>query len=155
MLESLGAAFAGFLRQRIELEEARWGAPEAAIAVARRCAEWAHRAEHVALERTARHVEIDALLRAGRPADAAAQADALAAHCAGDWAVYNFYLPEVWLVLVTAWDGAGRRTEADALAHHAAGWIGERAAHDVPAVFRDSFLQRNAINAALLARAGG
>lgn len=153
-LEAMGALFAGFLRHRIRLEEARWDTPTAAIDVATECIAWARDFEHVALERTARCVEIEGLRRAGRQADAATRADALAADCAPDWAVYNFYVPELWLALVEAWDAAGRRADADAMAAHAKRWIHERAAQDVPAVFRDSFLQRNAVNRALLERAG-
>lgn len=154
MLEaSLGAGFSGFLRERIELEEARWREPEVAADAGRRCADWARRNEHTALERTARFVEIESLLRAGRAADAAACADALAAHCAGDWSIYSFYRPNLWWAVVQAWDGVGRRADADRLVREAAAWIGERAARHVPPLFRDNFLQRNRTNASLLARA--
>lgn len=152
-LESMESLYTGFLRHRIRLEEARWDTPEAAIRVAVECIAWAHGNQHVALERIARCVEIEGLRRLGRHAEAASRADVLAADCAPAWEVYNFYVPELWLNLVNAWDAAGRRTDADRLARHAKGWIDERAVRDVPAVFRDSFLQRNAINVALLARA--
>lgn len=154
-LQAAGALAQPYLKWRVTLEATRCQAgPGTAIAEqALACADWADAHQHDALAVQARLVQIEGLLQAGQPAAAAAVADAVRARCRRGWPVYNTYLPELWWGLVQAWDAAGRTASADAMLHQARAWVLARAGRDMPELFRDSFLQRNRVNAALLARA--
>lgn len=138
------------VRERVELELARWSAPDVAARRPLLTLRWACRHQHVTLAWQAAMVRTEALLQLGRPADAARAATALATRFAGGWRACDFYLPELWLVLCDAWAADGQTARAAALAAHGARWLKERLAQDVPAPYRDSFLQRNPFNARLL-----
>ena len=62
------------------------------------------------------------------------------------------YRAELWLHAGAALTAAKAAREAAEVLHTAQHWVRERAAHDVPAPFVDSFLQRNPVNRALLTR---
>src|SRR5205814_3501227 len=59
--------------------------------------------------------------------------------------------PLAGLWLAQALQGLGEAAEAALQARQAAAWVNDRAQHAVPPGFRDSFLQRNPVHAALLA----
>lgn len=64
----------------------------------------------------------------------------------------DLYMGEVWLVAVDSLEAAGD-PRAGAVLRTAAAWIAATAQGHVPAEFRDSFLNRNAANRSLMARA--
>jgi hypothetical protein len=62
----------------------------------------------------------------------------------------SFYLPEIWCVAAQVMNALGRSVEAQRAVADGLAWV--KQVHDthVPAEFRDSFLQRNAVNRELL-----
>ena len=65
------------------------------------------------------------------------------------------YLAEAWWTIHRALDGVPeRRSEARAALEQGVGWVRDVAARQVPDGFRDSFLDRNPVNRALLAAWG-
>jgi DNA-binding SARP family transcriptional activator len=60
------------------------------------------------------------------------------------------YRGELWLHCARALRVANARAEVKQVLNIAREWLDARVEHDVPADFRDSFLQRNPVNAALL-----
>jgi DNA-binding SARP family transcriptional activator len=73
-----------------------------------------------------------------------------ALHLARSYQPDSFYLPEMWLVAARVWQALGRPDAALAAADGRA-WVMATHASHVPEAFGDSFLQRNAVNAELLA----
>jgi DNA-binding SARP family transcriptional activator len=144
---------APYVDWRLALEVARCSDGAACVAGATACAAWADANEHLAMERQARFIAIEGLLKLQQAQAAAGRADALAAHFAGDWQANGFHLPELWWSLIRAWDANQQTERADELAVHAAAWIRQRAAAHVPEAFRASFLGRNRVNYAVLERA--
>ena len=65
----------------------------------------------------------------------------------------SFYLPELWLVAAQVYQALGQTGAAQQQLQTGVRWVTETAQAQVPEAFRDSFLQRNAVNAALLAMA--
>ncbi len=63
------------------------------------------------------------------------------------------YLAEAWWIASGAFDALARRDAADAALRDGFEWIAQRALPQVPAEFRDSFLNRNPVNRDLLAAA--
>jgi DNA-binding SARP family transcriptional activator len=153
-LHAGGVVLGPDVRLRLELELSRYLEPEVALREAARCRQLAVELQFPPAARHASMCEVEAALAAGQPAFAAAGADRLVADIAdGPWDTYSMYLPELWGVLVRAWDAAGQADKADALAVHAAAWIHARAAEHVPAGYRESFLEGNRFNLLLLKRA--
>jgi tetratricopeptide (TPR) repeat protein len=66
----------------------------------------------------------------------------------------DFYIGEVWLAAVEAFDAAGDTRLVEVL-RNASAWISSAAQERVPEQFRDSFLNRNPFNRELIAMAGG
>ena len=95
---------------------------------------------------------VQALTRAGRSGEAAAAAREVVAECAGKQP-YGLYVPEVWWILHAAFAADGDEVAALAALKSAASWIGSVALPHVPDAFRDSFLNRNPINRAVLSAA--
>jgi DNA-binding SARP family transcriptional activator len=62
----------------------------------------------------------------------------------------DMYLPELWLIGCEIHKAGGEAQEVTALLNRAAGWIHDIAMQCVPDEYRDSFLNRNPINRALL-----
>jgi hypothetical protein len=63
------------------------------------------------------------------------------------------YLPDAWWIAVQVFDACGASDEVMTALGHGLRWIRQVALPHVPAAFRDSFLERNATNRALLAAA--
>ena len=150
LLHQGGALGHPYVKQKIELELARWTAAPQAAEQAARVIEWAAGHQHVSLGWYAGMVRIEALSMQGDTAAAARDAAALAAAFEGDWRAYGFYLPELWCVLCEAWAAAGAASPLQATLRYARRWIEERAARDVPELFRASFLEHNRFNRRLL-----
>lgn len=153
MFEEGGALLNPFIRHRVALELATCRPTAEALAEIAACEAWARSQQHVALARVALRWRIDTLLQAGRPAAAAAAADALEADFDGQWQICNLYLPEVWRSLAQAWDATGQPARADAAVAQALAWVKACERH-VPPVFRDSFWRHNPVNRWLRQRAG-
>lgn len=139
-----------YVRERIALELARSTSAEAAAAQVPRALRWARRHEHRAFGRVAGMVRTAALVELGRGAQAARSAGVLLADFSDGWQAFGFYLPELWLVLCDALAAGGQHARAQALAAQGVQWLQDRASQDVPALYRDSFLQRNPFNSRLL-----
>jgi tetratricopeptide (TPR) repeat protein len=95
---------------------------------------------------------VQALTRAGRTAEAATAAREMVVECAGRQP-YGLYVPEVWWILHSAFAADGDDMAARAALERAASWIANTALPNVPDAFRDSFINRNPINLAVLAAA--
>ena len=108
----------------------------------------AERIEYVAVAIKARWYRIDALHRAGRlgPACTLASQALAALTRIKPW---DMYLPEAWWIAHRVFSETGETPAADRVLATARAWITD-ALHDVPAEFRDSFVQRNPANRALL-----
>lgn len=150
MFSEGGVMLDDYPRHKIALEAARAAGPAEAVEAAPRAMAWARGREHAALARYAAMVEIDALWRLGEHAAAASRAVALAATPGVLQEAYGYYLPELLRVLSEALWADGRLDQGDALATAAVSWIEDCATRHVPAVFADSFRQKNAVNAHLL-----
>lgn len=122
--------------------------PEEAEARARQLEVDAERIEYVAVAIKARWYRIDALHRAGRLGPACT----LASHALAALTrikPWDMYLPEAWWIAHRVFSETGETPAADRVLATARAWI-TNALHDVPAEFRDSFVQRNPANRALL-----
>lgn len=152
-LELLGAEGSVTLRIGAELDLARELPPDEAVALSRRlCAEAKH-AGLLALAQNARIREIDALMRANDGAAAAARAQAMLEHLA-DCLPSDLYVAEAWWVAYRALQVDARTREQGRQAMQCGvAWVRETAARHVPSEYRDSFLNRNPLNRALLAAA--
>jgi hypothetical protein len=94
-----------------------------------------------------------ALHRGGRSIDGATQLRALLPKL--DTVVpADMYLPDAWWIAAQVFDACGTTDEALMALAHGARWIRQVALPHVPEAFRDSFMQRNPTNRALLAAAG-
>jgi DNA-binding SARP family transcriptional activator len=67
----------------------------------------------------------------------------------------NFYRAELWWVASGAFRATGQDAQADRMLVEGAEWIRRIAAEHVTVEYRDTFLERNPVNRALLAAAGG
>ena len=105
----------------------------------------------VAIE--ARFFRVEALLRSAQ-ADAAATEAREALVALENCRPVDMYLPECWWIAFTALDAAGAEQDALACLRLAVAWIEQQALPNVPEEFRDSFLNRNPINRAVLTAAG-
>ncbi len=93
-----------------------------------------------------------ALHRAGRTAEAAAALRELLPRLQRVQPA-DMYLPEAWWIAVQVFDACAASDEVLQALASAAHWIRQVALPQVPEAFRDSFLQRNPTNRALLAAA--
>lgn len=94
----------------------------------------------------------DALRRAGRARDAARQARVLGG-VLRERAPVGMYAPEYRWIAYQAFKAAGERAEAVGVLRAALDWISQVALPTVPDEFKDSFLNRNPINRAILTTA--
>ena len=132
---------------------ARELAPDHGVALSRQVGAEAERAGLLALAQSARIREIDCLLRANGGVEAASLAQTLLErlpHCHPS----DLYLAEAWWVAYQALEAdPQRRGKAREALQRGTAWIRDVAARHVPDEFRDSFLNRNAVNRSLLASA--
>ncbi len=148
-IDLIGDEGSAVLRMGAQLDLARELAPADGVALSRRLVAEAERADLLALAQTARIREIDCLLRANA-SEAASLAqqvlDRLEACHPSD-----VYCAEAWWAAFRAFEAAPAcRSRAREVLQRAVAWINEVAAHNVPAEFCDSFLNRNPVNRALL-----
>jgi len=153
-LDLLGTEAATVLRVGSQLDLARELPPAEAVALSLQIVEETERRGLPALAQHARIRAIEGLLRAGDAAPAAALAAELFARLPGCHPS-DVYLAETWWTIHRALDGVPeRRSEARAALEQGVGWVRDVAARQVPDEFRDSFLDRNPVNRALLAAWG-
>lgn len=150
LFEQGGVIFDSYPGRKVALTRARELPAAQTLEAARAAVAWAAAHQHVAFERYAQMVEVEALTRLGRTAEAAAAADTLGARPGLPDACFGLYWPELLAVLADAWAAAGRPAQAAAAEARAAAWIEHCAAAQVPPVLRESFLTRNPVNQRLL-----
>ncbi len=140
-------------RMHALLEEATQRTPEAA---AQRCAEVARMAQDIEFA----DVAMKATLMQAQALHQAQQSTAAAAllrECVPRLAEQQpaaMYLPQAWWTAAQVFDACGDTGSAITTLAQGNRWILDIALPRVPEVFRDSFLQRNATNRAMLAAAG-
>lgn len=142
-----------FLRMLTELDRSRELAPEEALSDCMRVRDEAQALELLAVEMRARLLSIEALGRAGKVVQAAAEARA----AAESWHACrpaDLYWPEaLWIGYQALRDDADDEA-AQAILDEAVQWIHHTAGPNVPAPFRSGFRYRNAVNRAILTVAG-
>ena len=152
MFDQVGAALHDYPRHKIAVEAARSRNAEAAAAQAGVAITWARAHQHLAFERYAHMVQIEALNKLGRVEEAAESATELAVQEGVTREAFGYYLPELLGTLCNALWAASQDRLAAPLHGAALAWIEDRCLRHVPPLFRDSFVKRNPVNARLLAR---
>ena len=155
--EEVARAFASAGRShvhlRIGLERARFAEPaEAATAIAQIEAR-ARETQQFAFVGLALTMRVDALRESGQTAEAAGQAHELLAHLRRFDAVSLYPAQPLWAA-VQAFDAVADEPAALATLTQAVDWVRTTARDHVPELFRQSFLDRNPINRAILSAAG-
>ena len=126
--------------------------PDEGEAMATSLAAWASARERLGVA-LAGHVRAAACaLALHAPRRALPHAEA-ALHLAQDRQPDSFYLPELWLVTAQVQLALGQAPAAQQTLQTGVRWVNDTARTQVPEAFRASFLQRNPVNAALLALA--
>ena len=126
--------------------------PEAAVMRCDEVLQLARRLEFTGVAMRAGLLRAQALHGAARPGEAAAALRELLPQLDLVQPA-DMYLPEAWWIAVQAFEAAGADDEALHALARATQWIRQVALPQVPEAFRDSFLQRNPTNRALLAAA--
>jgi DNA-binding SARP family transcriptional activator len=142
----------GYLRLRLALETAADLPPDEGVARVRAVQGEADRREMPMLAAAAGLQLIRLLLKSGKAADAAAVAHDVLARDAADGPQAGVFRPAFGWLVHQALRIADPPRAQEVLADTAA-WVMSAADHHVPPLFRESFLQRQPINAALLAAA--
>lgn len=142
----------GYLRLRLALETAADLPPDEGVARVRAVQGEADRREMPMLAAAAGLQLIRLLLKSGQAADAAAVAHDVLARDAADGPQAGVFRPAFGWLVHQALRIADPARAQEVLADTAA-WVMSAADHHVPPLFRESFLQRQPINAALLAAA--
>jgi tetratricopeptide (TPR) repeat protein len=112
----------------------------------------AEQREHLSVLQHGLAREADALRQLGRHRQAARSALRAVSMADAACLPHDLYLGEFWWLVHQALQAAGHRQAATALSRGEA-WVRDQALPHVPDVFRDSFLNRNAVNRQLLAAA--
>jgi hypothetical protein len=113
---------------------------------------WAERLEFAGVAMKARLLHAQALCRAGQT-DAAAHAMRELMPRIEQVQPADLYLGEAWWIAAQVFEASHDGDQALLALAHGAQWVRRVALPQVPDEFRDSFLQRNATNRALLAAA--
>jgi hypothetical protein len=151
-LSLLGAAVDPPTRMLAQLEAARAEKSADIVDVYKEVREAAESMELFGIAMKARLLEIEAHSSAGARDEASTGAADLLpmfAHCQPA----DMYWPEAQWIVVQALKGAGADQAADDVLGRVADWIEHEVLPQVPPPFRDSFLQRNPVNRAVLAAA--
>jgi DNA-binding SARP family transcriptional activator len=119
-----------------------------ALTLCRSVAQRAGASELDAITLTAAVREAELLRRDGQAAAAAVLARELSVRI-DSCTPYDLYRGEFWWILFGVFDAAGDAPAADAALQAGVAWV-RAVLPAVPEVFRDSFMQRNAVNRALL-----
>lgn len=126
--------------------------PEEAEALAVSLASWAGLQERLGLALSAHVRAAAAALQQGAPARALPHAEAALA-LAREHQPESFYLGELWWVAGRTYLALGREADAQRVLGAGREWVMDLHDRHVPAEFRASFLNRNAVNRELLALA--
>lgn len=126
--------------------------PDEGEAIATSLAAWASARERLGVA-LAGHVRAAACALAQGAATRARPHAEAALHLAREREPDSFYLPELWLVAGDVEAALGHAARAASRWREGLDWVQRVADTHVPAPYRDSFLQRNAVNAALRGRA--
>jgi DNA-binding SARP family transcriptional activator len=149
ILERGGDAHA---RMHALLDEAQRLEPQAAVARCEQVQRLAGELELAGVAMRAGLLRAWALHRAQCPAEAATLLRELLPQL-GSTQPADMYLPEAWWIAVQVFDACAASDEAAMALAQGTRWIRQVALPQVPEAFRDSFLQRNPTNVALLAAA--
>jgi len=152
-LEILARAGDPHVRMHALLDQASRLEPHDAV---RRCEEVARMAgelEFGGVSMKAEMLRAHGLLRAGRAGEAAALLRTLLPRL-GKTQPADMYLPDAWWIAVQVFDASGANEDALMALANGTRWIRQVALPHVPETFRDSFMQRNPTNLAMLAAAG-
>jgi DNA-binding SARP family transcriptional activator len=141
-----------YVRLKIDIEVAREMPPAQGAARLAELIDEAVGRQYGGLERNALAYRIEALQRSGDAAGAGALARTNLAELAAR-APVSIYPAELWWIVFQALDAAGETTAALRALQAGVEWINRRALPNVPGEFRDSFLDRNPINRAILTTA--
>jgi DNA-binding SARP family transcriptional activator len=141
-----------YVRLKLDLEVARELPPAHAPDRFAALIEEAAARQYGGLERQALAYRIEALQAVGDHAAAAALAHQKLAEFSRR-APVSMYPPELWWILFRALEAAGDAETASDCLHRAVTWINSTALPHVPDEFKDSFLNRNPINRAILTTA--
>ncbi|CAM5795982.1 AAA family ATPase OS=Rhizobacter sp OX=1909292 GN=H7306_07515 PE=4 SV=1 [Rhizobacter fulvus] len=134
----------------LRLDAARALPPDEGAAACQALHDDASEREHPAIAMRARVLRLDHLLGAQALTDAEVDAAVQGLRVTQP---SDTYLPSAWWSIVLAYQALGRIDEADQALRTAWSWVVEGALPQVPDAYRDSFLQRNPTNLALLAAA--
>lgn len=151
LFEEGGVVFDSFAGRKIALVRARQREPAEALAAARSAAQWAQAHQHVAFQRQAEMIVVEALSRLGRHDEASALAASLYTLPGLADQCFGLYWPELLATIAEALRAAGRETLAAEVTATGCSWIENCLSEGrVQVVFHDSFLTRNPFNARLL-----
>ncbi|MEO8058176.1 MAG: BTAD domain-containing putative transcriptional regulator [Burkholderiales bacterium] len=152
LIESAGGTGRSYVRLKVALELARDLDPAEAIAQVAAIEAEAKEREQFMLALHALQLRTELLLRSGAPARAADAARELVARCEREGTPAGLYAPEIWWTAHQALLDVDARA-AEACLRTAVQWIERAARQHVPAMFQQSFLARNPVNAAVRAAA--
>ncbi len=148
----LGPQGDAYMSMLVRLDVASILPPREGAAVCAGVQQTAEEIEFTGVSLKARAMRARFLLRDGDAAGAASALRGTLEQFAGIQPA-DMYLPELWQITFEVFDAAGAPQPADDALARAARWIRDVAAEHVPDEFRDSFLNRNPINRALLVAA--
>ena len=148
----LGPGADPHVRMHVLLEQASAGDPEAAIARCDEVERMALALEFAGVATKARILRAHAQSRAGDAAGAAVAMHALVDQFE-DVQPADLYFAHAWWLAAEVFEASRDGDQAMLALARGAQWVRRTALPNVPAAFRDSFLQRNATNRSLLAAA--
>ncbi len=151
-LEILNRGGDPHVRMQALLDEAEWLAPAQSVAQCDEVLRMAQALEFGGVAMRAGLLRALALHRDHRQVESAAQLRAMLPRL-DEVVPADMYLPDAWWIAVQVFDACDASDEAMMALAHATRWIHRVALPNVPEAFRDSFLQRNPTNRALLAAA--
>ena len=153
-LQTLTAGADPHVRMHVMLDEAACADADAAVLRCDEVLEQALQLEFAGVAMKARLLRADALRRTGRSGEAAVAMRALVTQLEGLQPA-DLMLGHAWWLAAQVFDAAGDGDQASIALGRGAHWVRHVALPNVPPEFRDSFLQRNATNRALLTASGG
>jgi DNA-binding SARP family transcriptional activator/tetratricopeptide (TPR) repeat protein len=151
-LQVLDQADEAHVRMHVLLEVAEGSEPAAAIERCDEVLRMARQLEFDGVAMKARLLRAHAVARNGQTAQAAQEMREVVAAMASVPPV-DLYRGEAWWRAAQVFDAAGDSAQALLALAHGTQWVRQQTLPQVPEAFRDSFLQRNAANRALLAAA--
>ncbi len=150
--QSLGAGDDPHIRMHLALDLAQQMQPQEALQRLEEVERWATGLEFAGVAMKARLRRAQAQSRAGQTQQAAQAMRDIVAHL-DEVLPADLYLGEAWWIAAQVFDANGDGDEALMALARGAQWVRRVALPQVPEEYRNSFLQRNAANRALLAAA--